>query len=88
MSSQMVSSLIWTDVAFILFATLAVHRMGDSLFFLSVLHRSMKRARDVRDQLEGLMERVEIELTSNPHDNTAIRKVVKGVRSCMYLMAG
>ena len=36
----------------------------------------MKRARDVRDQLEGLMERVEIELTSNPHDNIAIRKVV------------
>ena len=37
--------------------------------------RSMKRARDVRDQLEGLMERVEIELTSNPLDNIAIRKV-------------
>jgi len=36
----------------------------------------MKRARDVRDQLEGLMERVEIELTSNPHDNIAIRKAV------------
>ena len=35
----------------------------------------MKRARDVRDQLEGLMERVEIELTSNPLDNIAIRKV-------------
>ena len=37
--------------------------------------RSMKRARDVRDQLEGLMERVEIESTSNLHDNIAIRKV-------------
>ena len=37
--------------------------------------RSMKRARDVRDQLEGLMERVEIELTSNPLDSIAIRKV-------------
>lgn len=37
--------------------------------------RSMKRARDVRDQLEGLMERVEIELTSNLHDSVAIRKV-------------
>ena len=35
----------------------------------------MKRARDVRDQLEGLMERVEIELTSNLHDSIAIRKV-------------
>ena len=37
--------------------------------------RSMKRARDVRDQLEGLMERVEIDLTSNPLDSIAIRKV-------------
>ena len=36
----------------------------------------MKRARDVRDQLEGLMERVEIELTSNLHDSVAIRKVL------------
>ena len=35
----------------------------------------MKRARDVRDQLEGLMERVEIQLTSNILDNEAIRKV-------------
>lgn len=40
-----------------------------------IQHRSMKRARDVRDQLEGLMERVEIEITSNPHDSSAIRKV-------------
>ena len=40
-----------------------------------IQHRSMKRARDVRDQLEGLMERVEIEITSNPHDSTAVRKV-------------
>ena len=40
------------------------------------LCRSMKRARDVRDQLEGLMERVEVELTSNPLDNIAIRKVI------------
>ena len=38
----------------------------------------MKRARDVRDQLEGLMERVEIELTSTLHDSIAIRKV------CIY----
>ena len=36
----------------------------------------MKRARDVRDQLEGLMERVEIELTSNLYDIVAIQKVV------------
>merc|ERR1711976_189484 len=31
-----------------------------------IQHRSMKRARDVREQLEGLLERVEIEATSNP----------------------
>ncbi len=37
--------------------------------------RSMKRARDVRDQLEGLMERVEIDLKSNISDTTAICKV-------------
>lgn len=41
-----------------------------------VQHRSMKRARDVRDQLAGLMERVEIEPTSNPSDNIAIRKAI------------
>ena len=41
----------------------------------SLFHRSMKRARDVRDQLEGLMERVEITVTSNITDNVAIRKV-------------
>lgn len=43
-----------------------------------IQHRSMKRARDVREQLEGLMERVEIEITSNPHDSISVRKV------CMY----
>lgn len=36
----------------------------------------MKRARDVRDQLEGLMERVEIELTSDPSDPVVIRKAI------------
>ncbi|KAI5648272.1 hypothetical protein M9H77_34277 [Catharanthus roseus] len=38
--------------------------------------RSMKRARDIRDQLEGLLERVEIELTSNPNDLEAIKKAI------------
>lgn len=41
-----------------------------------IQHRSMKRARDIRDQLEGLMERVEIEISTNPGDTVAIRKVV------------
>jgi pre-mRNA-splicing factor ATP-dependent RNA helicase DHX16 len=35
----------------------------------------MKRARDIRDQLEALMERVEIEVVSNPHETQKIRKV-------------
>lgn len=30
--------------------------------------RSMKRARDIRDQLLGLIDRCEIELVSNPGD--------------------
>ncbi|KAJ3597212.1 hypothetical protein NHX12_000741 [Muraenolepis orangiensis] len=38
--------------------------------------RSMKRARDVRDQLEGLMERIEVEVVSSPEDSTPIRKAV------------
>ncbi|KAK8511722.1 hypothetical protein V6N13_029316 [Hibiscus sabdariffa] len=38
--------------------------------------RSMKRARDIRDQLEGLLERVEIELTSCPNDLEAIKKTI------------
>ncbi|XVF50023.1 hypothetical protein PTKIN_Ptkin04bG0062300 [Pterospermum kingtungense] len=38
--------------------------------------RSMKRARDIRDQLEGLLERVEIELVSSPNDLEAIKKAI------------
>ncbi|KAG6556223.1 hypothetical protein Mapa_002164 [Marchantia paleacea] len=38
--------------------------------------RSMKRARDIRDQLEGLLERVEIEAASNPDDHEAIKKAI------------
>lgn len=38
--------------------------------------RTMKRARDVRDQLIGLMERVEIEMVSNASDHDAIRKCI------------
>lgn len=40
-----------------------------------IQHRSMKRARDVRDQLEGLLERVEIEIKSNK-DSVPIRKAI------------
>ncbi|ESQ52145.1 hypothetical protein EUTSA_v10017881mg [Eutrema salsugineum] len=38
--------------------------------------RSMKRARDIRDQLEGLLERVEIEISSNSNDLDSIRKCI------------
>ncbi|KAM4601428.1 pre-mRNA-splicing factor ATP-dependent RNA helicase DHX16 isoform 2-T2 [Polymixia lowei] len=38
--------------------------------------RSMKRARDVRDQLEGLMDRIEVEVVSSQEDSTPIRKAV------------
>ena len=41
-----------------------------------IQYRSMKRARDIRDQLEGLLERVEIELVSNPHETENIRKAI------------
>ena len=41
-----------------------------------VQHRAMKRARDVRDQLLGLMERVEVPLLSNPNDPVAICKAI------------
>lgn len=40
-----------------------------------VQHRSLKRARDVREQLEGLLERVEIDLSST-EDTEAIRKSI------------
>lgn len=38
--------------------------------------KSMKRARDVRDQIINLMGRVEIVLQSKPDDNVAIRKAI------------
>jgi hypothetical protein len=38
--------------------------------------RSLNKARDIREQLEGLCERVELELSSNPHDTGPIRKAV------------
>ncbi|XP_064101171.1 pre-mRNA-splicing factor ATP-dependent RNA helicase DHX16-like [Macrobrachium nipponense] len=41
-----------------------------------IQYRSLKRARDIRDQLEGLMERVEVPLSSNPGDSINIRKAI------------
>jgi len=40
-----------------------------------IQHRSMRRARDVRDQLVGLMQRVEMDIVSNPSETVNIRKV-------------
>lgn len=41
-----------------------------------IQHRSMRRARDVRDQLAALMERIEIEPSTNASDAIAIRKAI------------
>ncbi|XP_062013887.1 pre-mRNA-splicing factor ATP-dependent RNA helicase DEAH1-like [Rosa rugosa] len=38
--------------------------------------RTMKRARDIRDQLERLLEKVGIELSSNPFDIEPIKKAI------------
>ena len=37
--------------------------------------RSLNRARDIREQLEGLCERVEVEISSNPLEMEGIAKV-------------
>jgi pre-mRNA-splicing factor ATP-dependent RNA helicase DHX16 len=41
-----------------------------------IQHRSMKRARDVREQLEGLLDRVEVTLKSSAGDTVGIRKAI------------
>ncbi|KAJ6222574.1 hypothetical protein RDWZM_001119 [Blomia tropicalis] len=41
-----------------------------------IQYRSMVRARDVRDQLENLMERVEVEVKSCDGDHVAMRKAI------------
>lgn len=46
----------------------------------------MKRARDVRDQLEGLLERVEIELTSNMNDLEAIKKAITSGKTTFLML--
>lgn len=39
-----------------------------------IQYRSLVRARDVREQLEGLLERVEVDMTSDPNNHIGIRK--------------
>lgn len=41
-----------------------------------MINRSMKRARDVREQLVGLMQRVEIDMLSDDKDTINIRKAI------------
>ncbi|KAF7261867.1 hypothetical protein EG68_00684 [Paragonimus skrjabini miyazakii] len=41
-----------------------------------IQYRTMKRARDIRDQFVSLLDRVEIELRSNPGDHVSIRKAI------------
>jgi hypothetical protein len=41
--------------------------------------RSMKRARDVREQILKLLERTEVVMQSNPTDFDAIKKVLGGL---------
>ena len=43
----------------------------------------MKRARDIRDQLEGLLERVEIEPSTNLND---IESIKKAIMSGIYIL--
>ncbi|KAL3282275.1 hypothetical protein HHI36_005465 [Cryptolaemus montrouzieri] len=41
-----------------------------------IQYRSLRRARDVREQLIGLMQRVEIEIVSNPAETDNIKKAI------------
>ena len=41
-----------------------------------IQHRSMKRARDIREQLTTLCKRVELELSSRPNDEQAVLKAI------------
>eukprot|EP00038_Savillea_parva_P019455 m.27593 g.27593 ORF g.27593 m.27593 type:complete len:1068 (-) comp4427_c0_seq1:179-3382(-) len=41
-----------------------------------IQHRSLNRARDVREQLANLMDRVEIEVSSDPGNDVNIRKAI------------
>uniref|UniRef100_A0A4W3GW33 Activating signal cointegrator 1 complex subunit 3 n=1 Tax=Callorhinchus milii TaxID=7868 RepID=A0A4W3GW33_CALMI len=44
-----------------------------------IQYRSMRRARDVREQLEGLLERIEVELRSAAGDTVLVRKLCVSV---------
>ena len=53
------------------------HHVDLRLLCVSVVQvKVMKRVRDIREQLLGLMDRTEIELTSNLGDHDAIKKAI------------
>ena len=41
-----------------------------------VQHRSMKRARDIRDQVSALVEQLDLQMSSDPHNVDNIRKAI------------
>ena len=49
--------------------------------------RSMRRARDVRDQLEGLMDRIEVEVVSCDGDSVPIRKVGAALKVQFHMLS-
>jgi hypothetical protein len=46
-------------------------------------HRSLKRTRDLRDQLAGLMAHIDIDLGSGAGDTVGIRKATSLSETCM-----
>ena len=65
-----------------------VHFSTQWCFENFIQHRSMRRARDVREQLVGLMERVEIDMQSNLQDVAAISKAITAgyfYNTCRYV---
>ncbi len=57
------------------YGTEDINFTSDIPYFMFTLYRSLKRARDVRDQLVNLLARVEVDLVSNPLEHVNIRKV-------------
>ncbi|KAG5618485.1 hypothetical protein H5410_018309 [Solanum commersonii] len=72
----MITTLFW-HIIFLVYSSWRETNFSTQWCYENYIQvRSMKRARDIRDQLEGLLERVEIELTSNDNDYEAIKKAI------------
>lgn len=50
--------------------------VSDMYMYMCLYFRSMRRARDVREQLVGLMQRVEIDMVSDTNETDNIRKAI------------